>query len=345
MVPEPIRADCTLGSTARPRRPETAPRQDRRGPRRMRVPDSKGDSDIRRNTPPKPTRNAAEKSPIRSQPYTDCVSVMTFPSKPRSYRAPAPGRTAALKLQNEQIGQSVMAFEEISPAGTATPLHLHHDSDEVMYILSGQFSFKIGDHVSSGGPGTCVFMPRGIPHAWKYVGNETGRAFIIYTPGEAGKVFEEAVRLQRPAPASTTVVDDPFLPLGDAQILERHGSEVVGPPLLAVLVAVTTLVTALMLSAFVLRCAQTVPPMPRKRPEGAYERFRLTKPVRLHYCDAYSAVPLSRRRSVQRSSIRTSSSITPFCLTGADGNTAQSDSSLRRRKLRCSERILRANRW
>lgn len=28
----------------------------------------------------------------------------------------APGRTAALKLQNEQTGQSVMAFEEVTPA-------------------------------------------------------------------------------------------------------------------------------------------------------------------------------------------------------------------------------------
>ena len=90
-------------------------------------------------------------------------------------------QTAALKLQNEQTGQSVMAFEEVTPAGTETPLHLHHDSDEVMYVLSGQYSFKIGDHVSSGRPGTCVFMPRSIPHAWKNTGDETGRAFFIYT--------------------------------------------------------------------------------------------------------------------------------------------------------------------
>src|SRR5216684_3013150 len=79
----------------------------------------------------------------------------------------APGRTAVLKLQNEQTGQNVMAFEEITPAGAETPLHLHHNSDEVMYVLSGQYTFKVGDHFSSGGPGTCVFMPRGIPHAWK----------------------------------------------------------------------------------------------------------------------------------------------------------------------------------
>jgi quercetin dioxygenase-like cupin family protein len=103
----------------------------------------------------------------------------------------APGRTAALKLQNEQTGQSVMAFEEVTPAGTETPLHLPRDSDEVMYVLSGQYSFKVGDKLSSGGPGTCVFMPRDIPHAWKNTGSEPARALFLYTPAAAGGYIEE----------------------------------------------------------------------------------------------------------------------------------------------------------
>jgi hypothetical protein len=99
-----------------------------------------------------------------------------------------------------------------------------------MYILSGQYSFKVGDQSISGGPGTCVFMPRGVPHAWKYVGgDETGRAFFVYTPGEAGKAFEEAERLQRHAALPTTTVDNPFLLLDD-QLLERCGWKIVGPP-------------------------------------------------------------------------------------------------------------------
>jgi mannose-6-phosphate isomerase-like protein (cupin superfamily) len=131
----------------------------------------------------------------------------------------APGRTAALKLQNDQTGQSVMAFEEVTPVGTETPLHLHHDSDEVMYVVTGQYSFKVGDNFSSGGPGTCVFMPRGIAHAWKNNGSETGRAFFIYTPGEAGKVFEEAARLQPPTLDSQV-----------EELFHRYGWEIVGPP-------------------------------------------------------------------------------------------------------------------
>ena len=70
-----------------------------------------------------------------------------------------PGRSAALKLVGAQTAESVMLFEETAPPGTATPFHLHHDSDEVAYVLSGEITFLIGDKVTAGGPGSCAFMP------------------------------------------------------------------------------------------------------------------------------------------------------------------------------------------
>ena len=70
----------------------------------------------------------------------------------------APGRSAALKLLNGETSESVMMFEETAPAGTETTFHLHHDSDEIAYVLAGEVTIKIGDRVSVGGPGTCAFM-------------------------------------------------------------------------------------------------------------------------------------------------------------------------------------------
>ena len=60
-----------------------------------------------------------------------------------------------------------MLFEETMPAGTKSTHHFHHDSDEVVWVLEGEFTFKIGDEEFSGGPGTCAFLPRKVPHAWK----------------------------------------------------------------------------------------------------------------------------------------------------------------------------------
>ena len=47
--------------------------------------------------------------------------------------------------------------------------------------------------VSEGGPGTCAFLPRGVPHAWKNAGAEPCRVLFLYAPARAGKFFEELV--------------------------------------------------------------------------------------------------------------------------------------------------------
>src|SRR5436309_11524164 len=87
----------------------------------------------------------------------------------------SPGRSFALKLRGGETGDSIMMFEETVPVGTRSTFHLHHDSDEVAYVLRGEVTFKIGDQITVGGPGTCAFIPRGTPHAWKSTGAETGR--------------------------------------------------------------------------------------------------------------------------------------------------------------------------
>src|SRR5436190_20449915 len=108
----------------------------------------------------------------------------------------SPGRSLVLKLLGGATGGSIMLFEETVPTETKSWFHLHHDSDEVAYVLSGEITFKIGDEVTIGGPGTCAFMPRGVPHAWKNTSAETGRVLFLYTPAKAGGFFEE--RLERP---------------------------------------------------------------------------------------------------------------------------------------------------
>src|SRR5207244_8364097 len=93
-----------------------------------------------------------------------------------------PQRSSALKLLSDATGESVMLFVETAPVGTETTFHLHRDSDEVAYVLKGEITFKIGDQVTVGGPGTCAFLPKGVAHAWKNTGSETGEVIFLYTP-------------------------------------------------------------------------------------------------------------------------------------------------------------------
>ena len=109
----------------------------------------------------------------------------------------SPGRSAELKLLGGATGGSIMMFEGCVPAGTKSTFHLHHDSDEVAYVLSGEVTFKIGDKVAVGSPGTCVSMSRGVPDARKNSGTETGRVLFLDTPARAGGLFEEQQRTHR----------------------------------------------------------------------------------------------------------------------------------------------------
>jgi RimJ/RimL family protein N-acetyltransferase/quercetin dioxygenase-like cupin family protein len=129
----------------------------------------------------------------------------------------APGRFAALKLVGRQTNESIMLFEETVPVGTKSLFHLHRDSDEVAWVLAGEITFKIGDEVTVGGPGTCAFFPRNVPHAWKSTGRETGRVLFMYTPAAAGGYVEELLN-HRP------INDDER-----NQLRDRYRWEVVGP--------------------------------------------------------------------------------------------------------------------
>ena len=68
-------------------------------------------------------------------------------------------------------------------------------------MLAGEMTLKISDEVTVGGPGTCAFMPRNLPHAWKDSGSETARVLFLYTPAAAGGLVE-ALPDRRPKDAT-----------------------------------------------------------------------------------------------------------------------------------------------
>jgi hypothetical protein len=113
----------------------------------------------------------------------------------------APGRSAALKLLGGETGNSIMLFEETAPAGTDTSFHLHRDSDEVAYVLSGEITFKIGDEGHSRRAGHVrLHAPRRTACVEKHWRRNRPRAVPLHpgrrrwlfrgTAGSAGRVYQ-----------------------------------------------------------------------------------------------------------------------------------------------------------
>jgi quercetin dioxygenase-like cupin family protein len=111
-------------------------------------------------------------------------------------------------------------FESRVPAGEGPPLHVHHNEDEVLHILEGQYEFWLDGATSKGGPGTSVFLPRGVPHSFRVLGDKPGRNLAIVTPGGFESFFGEAA------------ARDLLIPRDMAELIElasRYGLEFLGP--------------------------------------------------------------------------------------------------------------------
>ena len=112
------------------------------------------------------------------------------------------------------------------PAGYAVPLHVHRHEDEAWYVLEGEATFHCGDRVFAAGPGGWVFLPRGVPHAFK-VGPTGGRLLTFSAPAGFADFVAEAGE-----PAPVRAVPPPGPPDVErlVPVAARHGIEILGPP-------------------------------------------------------------------------------------------------------------------
>jgi quercetin dioxygenase-like cupin family protein len=91
----------------------------------------------------------------------------------------------------ETGGRLALVEHPIQPRALAAPIHTHHDEDEISYVVSGTIGAQIGDQVLTSGPGSLVFKPRGIPHAFWNAGDTVATVLEVITPGGFEGYFEE----------------------------------------------------------------------------------------------------------------------------------------------------------
>jgi quercetin dioxygenase-like cupin family protein len=137
------------------------------------------------------------------------------------------GSLMTIKARAEDTGGALGLVEGSFYEGFGPPLHVHSREDEALYVLEGQIRFRQGDDEFVAGPGTWVWGPRGVPHAFK-VESESARALVVITPGGLERMFEEGGVA---AAESAEPPDQAYDPEAAIAISKRFGFEVVGPQL------------------------------------------------------------------------------------------------------------------
>jgi len=142
-------------------------------------------------------------------------------------------------------GQSTAwsVFEaEVTP-GFDVGAHLHHNAEELFYILDGELDLLAfepvtrtaanwgswesasGARVLRGGPGSTMFVPAGCPHAFANPGTAPARMlFLVSPPGHERYLEETGELIGRGGPPDPAAI---------AEIRARHGIQQLTPMMTA----------------------------------------------------------------------------------------------------------------
>ena len=126
-------------------------------------------------------------------------------------------------------GMDTVVLEMTLPVGAAPPLHVHDDLDDTWYILDGEMVVRCGDDEFLVGAGHWVSMPRGVPHAFRVVGDREARILLVHDNAS----FRDLIRdLGVPATARVVPSQPAFPPMDElARTASSHDLRPMGPPM------------------------------------------------------------------------------------------------------------------
>jgi mannose-6-phosphate isomerase-like protein (cupin superfamily) len=101
------------------------------------------------------------------------------------------GQIVHMLISGEESAGRVCVFEMCGPPGSGAPPHHQTTEDEHFYVLEGEWEFVVGDETRVAGPGTFLYAPRHVTHAFTVVGNKPGRCLSWNAPAGLERFFRE----------------------------------------------------------------------------------------------------------------------------------------------------------
>jgi len=140
-------------------------------------------------------------------------------------RAPSPSGMFDTEVVRSSDSEGRLAVFVFPPGDhqpyRGAPLHVHHEQDEWIYVITGEFVAEVGGKRVRLKPGDSLLMPMKVPHRWSVAHDSRCGAIHLYTP--AGLMEAEW--------ASVAQSEDPKNQEARKAEFERHGLTLLGAPL------------------------------------------------------------------------------------------------------------------
>jgi DNA-binding transcriptional MerR regulator/uncharacterized cupin superfamily protein len=136
------------------------------------------------------------------------------------------------KVSGKDTNGAMCVFEFTGVSGG--PPHLHHDQDEWIYVVEGEFEFQVGKKQFRLHAGESVYMPRKVKHMWNCVSGKAGKIINVYQPAgmieaffrKLGKPPKDLITAEQMADKTYTEQQVKSL----HRLFESHGMELFPPP-------------------------------------------------------------------------------------------------------------------
>jgi quercetin dioxygenase-like cupin family protein len=133
------------------------------------------------------------------------------------------GGTLAMLLDGKATdGQLMMGRFDVSK-GEAPPYHKHTREDEVFMLIKGTALVWYDDQEYEVAEGGVMFLPKGVPHAYR-ITSDKADLLMINTPAGIEGMFRASGRDK----STRRPLDFEITP--DPAIAEQYGNVIVGPP-------------------------------------------------------------------------------------------------------------------
>jgi|SRR5688500_12126053 quercetin dioxygenase-like cupin family protein len=133
------------------------------------------------------------------------------------------GSTLSLLLDGKSTNGQLMMGRFDVREGEAPPYHKHLREDEMFMLIKGTALVWYDDQEYTLEEGGVVFLPRGVPHAYR-ITSRRADLLMINTPAGLEGMFRAVGRdKSTPRPPGFQVTPDPA-------VAEEYGTVVVGPP-------------------------------------------------------------------------------------------------------------------
>lgn len=99
------------------------------------------------------------------------------------------------RVSGDDTDGALFAVEFELPSGEKIPPHIHHNEEEILYVVDGEVESQVGDETLDAPAGACHTIPRGTVHAQANPGTDPATLLVMFSPAHVEELFEQSTEV------------------------------------------------------------------------------------------------------------------------------------------------------